>query len=138
MPSQTFPGRYDSLEKIAVFVRHEAEGSGLAHKEVFAVETAVDEAVSNIIEHAYKGENKGEITCTCITTPEGITVTLEDHGVPFNPLTVPVPNFNLPLEERGEHGLGLYLMQKWMDEVHFEFCQDCNRLVMVKHKEKKA
>jgi anti-sigma regulatory factor (Ser/Thr protein kinase) len=34
--------------------------------------------------------------------------------------------------------LGLYLMQKWMDEVHFEFCQDCNRLVMVKHKEKKA
>jgi len=137
MPTQTFPGRYASLEKIASFVRQSAESIEMSHAEVFAVETAVDEAVSNIIEHAYQGEDKGDITCTCTTTPDTLTVILEDFGTPFDPKQVPLPDLYSPLEQRQEHGLGFFMMQKWMDEVHFEFCRDCNRLVMVKHKEKK-
>jgi serine/threonine-protein kinase RsbW len=138
MPTQTYPGRYESLEKIAIFVRHEAESIGLTHAEVFAVETAVNEAVSNIIEHAYQGEGKGDITCTCITDPESISIILEDFGHPFDPSLVPPPDLNAPLKSRKDHGLGIFMMQKWMDEVHFEFCKDCNRLVMVKRKEKKV
>ncbi|MHC1740846.1 MAG: ATP-binding protein [Anaerolineaceae bacterium] len=138
MSTQIFPGRYESLAKIASFVRHEAESIGLPHSDVFAVETAVDEAVSNIIEHAYQGEDKGEITCTCLTDPESITIILEDSGHPFDPSIIPQPDLNAPLKYRNDHGLGIFMMQSWMDEVHFEFCQDCNRLVMVKRKEKQA
>ena len=138
MPTQTFPGRYDSLEKIAAFVRHEAENIDLPYADLFAVEAAVDEAVSNIIEHSYKGEDKGKIACTCISDADSFTVILEDYGIPFNPNSVPLPDLNVPLKQRKDHGLGFFLMHQWMDEVHFEFCQNCNRLVMVKRKEKKA
>ncbi len=132
MPTQIFPGRYDSLEKIASFIRSEAESTHLSHSDVFAVETAVDEAVSNIIEHAYKGEDRGNIVCTCKTDLNSITITLEDNGTPFNPDSIPIPNLDAPLMDRSEHGLGIYMMRKWMDEVHFEFEKGINRVTLVK------
>jgi serine/threonine-protein kinase RsbW len=136
MPTHTFPGRYESLEKIAVFIRSEAEMLGLSHSEVFAVETAVDEAVSNIIEHAYKGEDVGEINCTCTRTADKLTIALEDTGEPFDPSKIPVPDLNAPLKKRKDNGLGFFMMNQWMDEVRFEFCGGLNRLIMVKCKEK--
>jgi serine/threonine-protein kinase RsbW len=137
MPTQIFPGEYASLEKIASFVRHEAESIGLTLVDVFTVETAVDEAVSNIIEHAYHGENKGTITITCNAEPDRLTIILEDFGTSFDPNSIPEPDVYASLEQRKDHGLGMFMMKKWMDEIHFEFCADCNRLVMVKLKEKK-
>lgn len=138
MPTQKFPGRYESLEKIASFIRSEAEHTSLSHSDVFAVETAVDEAVSNIIEHAYQGEDKGEIICICTSDKDGITITLEDYGEPFNPNDIQVPDLNVPLMNRIEHGLGMYMMRKWMDEVHYEFDKGVNRVIMVKRVAKQA
>jgi serine/threonine-protein kinase RsbW len=133
---KTFPGRYESLEEIASFIRDEAEKIGLPNADVFAVETAVDEAVSNIIEHAYEGVENGTIEITCETDPESIKIILIDNGKPFDPHSIPSPDLKAPLNKRKEHGLGLYLMQKWMDEVRFEFCDECNRLVLIKRKAK--
>lgn len=133
---KTFPGRYESLEEIASFIRGEAEKIGLPNADVFAVETAVDEAVSNIIEHAYEGIENGTIEIICETDPESIKIILIDNGKPFDPQSIPSPDLKAPLNKRKEHGLGLYLMQKWMDEVRFEFCEDCNRLVLIKRKAK--
>jgi len=76
MPTMIFPGNYESLEKIAEFVTAEARASGLNRTQVFAVETAVDEACSNIIEHAYGGEGIGDIHCTTISEPERFTMCL--------------------------------------------------------------
>ena len=137
MATQIFPGRYSSLEKIANFVRLEAESVGFSHSDVFSIETAVDEAVSNIIEHAYKGEGIGDITCSCEAEPDSITITLEDTGCSFDPASIPIPDINAPLKKRKQNGLGYFMMQQWMDEVRFDFSCGMNRLVMVKRKEKK-
>lgn len=83
---RSFSGKYDSLAHIADFVREAAVEAGLENFQLYAVETAVDEACSNIIEHAYGGENKGLIDCTCITSNEGLTIILKDMGQPFNPM----------------------------------------------------
>jgi serine/threonine-protein kinase RsbW len=137
MPIHIFPGRYDSLEHIAVFIRSEAEKLGFTNSEVFAIETAVDEAVSNIIEHAYKGENIGEISCFCSRTADRLTIVLEDHGQPFDPTSIPLPDLNAPLKKRKDSGLGFFMMNQWMNEVRFEFEPGLNRLIMVKCKDKK-
>jgi serine/threonine-protein kinase RsbW len=97
---------------------------------------AVDEACTNIIEHAYGGEGRGDIECTCQIDSDGLTVRLCDHGRPFDPSSVPEPDINAGLEERREGGLGLFLIRKLMDEVHFEFTPESgNVLTMVKWKE---
>jgi len=135
MLTVTFPGRFESLEKISDFVAKAAKTAGLDDAGVYAVQLAVDEACTNIIEHAYKGEDKGNIHCSCETIDDGIKVVLRDNGCSFDPEQVPEPVINVPLKDLKPRGLGMFLMHKMMDEVHFEFTSNSgNILTMVKHK----
>jgi serine/threonine-protein kinase RsbW len=131
-----FPGRFDSLAAIGEFVARAAKAAGLNARAIYSVQMAVDEACSNIIEHAYGGEGRGSIECTCCISDEGLTVILHDHGRPFDPASVPDPNLHTSLEDRTVGGLGLYFVRQLMDEVHFEFTPDSgNLLTMVKYKD---
>lgn len=118
----TVPGRYEYLAEIARFITRVAHEAGLTDDAAFHVEMAVDEACSNIMEHAY-ADHSGVIDLTC-TCPEAgcLEVVIHDVGRPFNPESVPIPNVSLPsLDEVTGGGLGLYFMRKLMDEVRFEF-----------------
>ncbi len=130
----TFPGRFESLEKISHFVKNAAKRAGLGEEAVYGVELAVDEACSNIIEHAYRGEDLGEIECTCETTGSGIKIILSNHGHPFNPGQVPKPDLTSPLEKRKKGGLGLFFIDQMMDEARYEFAPGKNTLILIKHK----
>lgn len=134
--TKIFPGRFDSLAKVGEFVTRAAKAAGFGPTAVYAVEMAVDEACTNIIEHAYGGEGRGDIECTCWVDDGELTVTLRDYGSPFDPSSVPEPDINAGLEERREGGLGLYLIRNLMDEVDFEFTSDSgNILTLVKREE---
>ena len=129
--------RFENLEKICDFVDDSAKVAGFDEMARYSIKTAVDEACSNIIDHAYGGEGVGDIECTCEDINDSIEVTLHDNGKPFDPQKIPDPDLSIPIESRRERGLGLYFMRKLMDEVHFEFTKDAgNILVMVKHREK--
>ena len=131
-----FPGRYDSLTGIVDFVTTAAETAGLNARDVQAVQLAVDEACSNIIQHAYGGEGRGDIECTCCIGADGLTMTLTDHGASFSPHDVPIPDLGADLEGRMEGGLGIFIMRKMMDEIRFAFAPESgNVLTMVKRRE---
>jgi anti-sigma regulatory factor (Ser/Thr protein kinase) len=134
-----FPGNFESLDKVCRFVDQIARSGGFDEESLYAIETAVDEAFSNIIDHAYGGENIGTIECSCEIKDSDLIVMLHDHGKPFDPNSIPHPNLNTKLENRKERGLGLYFMRQFMDELQFEFSgEDGNSLVMIKRKEKKG
>jgi serine/threonine-protein kinase RsbW len=135
MQTVTFPGRFDSLAKISEFVTHAAQSAGLDSEAVYQVELAVDEACSNIIDHAYGSEGVGDIQCSVEILENGLQVTLRDWGKSFNPNRVKPPNLGLPLEKVGPRGVGLYLMRKMMDEIHYQAGKEAgNLLTMVKRK----
>jgi serine/threonine-protein kinase RsbW len=136
MKTIIFPGRYACLADIREYVGQSAKNAGFNEKDIYAVELAVDEACSNIIEHAYGGEDKGEIECTCDVQKNGdLVVHLKDHGHPFDPVDVPDPNFTVDLEKLKPRGAGMFLMRKMMDEIsyHFHIGQG-NTLTLVKRK----
>ena len=116
-----FPASFESLALVSVFVGQAAKECGLEDAGIFDVQLAVDEACSNIIEHAYGGECQEDIECTCEIVNEELKVVLEDCGRPFNPLDVPNPNVDASLNDRKGGGLGLYFMRQLMDEVSFQF-----------------
>jgi serine/threonine-protein kinase RsbW len=131
----TFPGRFESLEKISEFVQQAARSACLNEHDVYAVQLAVDEACTNIIEHAYHGEGKGDIVCTCNVLRDGIKVVLLDRASPFHPEAMPEPMLNTSLDEVKPRGLGIFLMRKMMDHVKFEAPPGGgNRLTMIKHR----
>ena len=134
----TFPARFASLAAISEFVTDAAKLAGLDACAVDAVQLAVDEACSNIVEHAYGGEERGDIECVCRVNDDGLTVILRDHGRPFDPSLVPKPDACPTLDDETctGGGLGLYFMRQLMDEVCFEFAPDSGNVVtMVKRKE---
>lgn len=111
-----------------------AQDAGFEKFAVYSIEMAVDEACSNIIEHAYGGEGKGEIRCKCSVSDNSLTIELYDQGRSFDLSSVPPPNLSDNLEEREAHGLGLYFIRQWMDEVRFASRGVDNVLTMVKHR----
>lgn len=130
-----FPGRYKSLPEIADFIKASARAAGLNDSEAYAVQLAVDEACSNIIDHAYEGENEGEIRITCESRDEGLKIILKDQGKPFDPEKIPNPKTDSPVGKLRSRGAGLFLIRKMMDEVEFEFKDGKgNVLTMVKKK----
>ena len=134
----TVPGRFEHLAQIAEFVTQVAREAGLTDDDVFHVEMAVDEACSNVIEHAY-AEKVGEIELTCTIPEHGrLDIVIHDHGSPFNPDAVPEPKLGegAGMDAMQEGGLGLYFMWKLMDEVRFSFSPGHgNTLYMVKRKQ---
>ncbi len=135
-----YPARYTSLERVREFVGQAAELCGMGEQAVYQVQLAVDEAFTNIVEHAYDGESDQLVECSCQIEDDGLLVILHDCGKAFDPTIVAEPDLESPLEERDIGGLGIYFMRKLMDEVHFlpaPVNQDgCNTLTMYKRKEK--
>jgi anti-sigma regulatory factor (Ser/Thr protein kinase) len=133
MPTKRFTCSLNNLEGISDFVVHCANTAGLSESEVYAVELAVDEASTNIIEHGYGQECPSRIDITCEPVEDGIKVVIFDDAAPFDPTSLPDPVINVSLEEVRPRGLGIYLMRKMMDEVCYETSPDKgNTLTMIK------
>ena len=97
------------MDTIRGFASRAARDAGMDDSETYAVELAVDEACTNIIEHAYQGESRGEIECTCDSNDTCLTVVLRDHGKPFDPSTVRLPDLDANIDDRVVGGLGVFL-----------------------------
>lgn len=101
-------------------MNHASDDAGLDEKGHCAVEMAVDEACSNIIEHGYKGMPEGDIECTCDQNDRALTIIIRDHGQAFNIDNVPIPDITDDLEDRRVGGLGVFLIRELMDKVQYE------------------
>ncbi len=126
------PARYAEVAGACAFCATAAEDAGLSEHAAFHVQMAVDEACTNIIEHAYGAENRGTISVVCRVEPGELVVILRDTGKHFNPESVPLPRLGSLLEDTEVGGLGLYFMRQVMDEVRFKFTPEGNELTMVK------
>jgi Beta-lactamase/Histidine kinase-like ATPase domain len=84
----------------------------------FAVETALHEALANAIVHGNHCDTrkKVRVCCGCDST-QGILIVVRDEGEGFDPTKVQ----SLEGEHvASEHGRGIFLINLYMDETHFE------------------
>jgi serine/threonine-protein kinase RsbW len=135
MPNITFPAQFEFLDEIREFVAQVAREGGFTEKEIYSLQLAADEAASNIIEHAYEGISNADLDITCNMRGDTLTITMRDRGISFDPSSVKQPNLKADLSERQIGGLGVYLMRKLMDEVHYESnSKTGNLLTMIKRR----
>ena len=135
--TRTFSGRYAEIRRICDFVGDGAAQAGFGEDAIFQVQLACDEACTNVIEHTYKDEGKGEIIVGWAVRREHFVITIRDHGAPFDPGNIlPPPHL---ADNSGEDdieiqvgGLGVHFMRKLMDEVSFSYQKGGNVLVMKK------
>ena len=93
---------------------------------------AVDEALTNIIRHAYQGK-PGKMVVIVETSDDKVEVVLEDRGKKFDPTQVPPPE--LPRHKPG--GLGVHFIRTIMDQMIYDDQGLAgNRLRLIKHKKR--
>lgn len=134
---RSWPARFDYLDEIRTFVGQAAERAGFSGRAVYAVQMATDEACSNIIEHAYRGQ-AGEIDIQVAWDGKALSITLHDTGRSFEMEKVSKPNINAPLSKRKIGGLGVYLIHRLMDEVRYSSSEQGNMLTLIKYRGKEA
>lgn len=120
MRTEIFQAEFNNLDRIRDFVAQAALDAGLGDEEIYAVQLAVDEAATNIIEHAYRDIVGGQIEITCYRRTDGLAVILRDHGVSFDPSRIRQPNLKAKLSRRTVGGLGVHLIHQLMDEVRYQ------------------
>lgn len=133
MQTINFPAQFSSLASIADAVQRAARSAGLSERSAYAVQLAVDEACSNIIEHGYEGRTDGEIEFRSETLKDGLRIVLRDQGLAFDPTQAPEPDFSVPLEKLQVRGAGVVMMQRAVDELRFRSLPGgINELTLVK------
>jgi anti-sigma regulatory factor (Ser/Thr protein kinase) len=101
------------------------------------LQIAVDEAVTNIIEHGYAGQSrgKGTIWVTIDVSKDRFRIEIADNGTTFDPNTLSDVDIVKHAETGTSGGLGVFLMRKIMDVVDYRYEAGVkNRLVLVKNR----
>jgi serine/threonine-protein kinase RsbW len=99
------------------------------------LQIAVDEAVTNIIEHGYADEPRGSsrIELHVDVTNERFRIEITDHGRTFDPNQITDIDIQQHVLNGRSGGLGVFLMRKIMDQVDYHYqTGGHNQLVLVK------
>jgi serine/threonine-protein kinase RsbW len=95
---------------------------------------AVDEAATNVIEHAYGGAGDRVVELRYEDRGEDLQVDVVDNGRSVDPKAMPRVDLDRYASERRTGGLGVHLMSKIMDSVTFRRSARRNVCCLVRHK----
>jgi anti-sigma regulatory factor (Ser/Thr protein kinase) len=127
------PSSTENLAMIRDFVGNIGSKAGMDEREVARIALAVDEAVANVIEHAYGSDDTREVTIRAVLDDEAVTFEIVDTGKGFDPSQVPAKDLEQLVKERRSGGLGLRLIRTVMDDVQYQIVPgEKNELRMVK------
>ena len=133
MPRIQLAAKLENLEPMLAFIEQGVKKLGFDAQKLNRMHLASEEALVNIINYAYP-DKYGNIEITYeIKEDMRFVVEIIDWGIPFDPLLLPKPDVEAPLEKRKVGGLGIHLIRTIMDEVSYRRDQDRNILTLTKY-----
>jgi serine/threonine-protein kinase RsbW len=104
------------LADVRAFVRGRAASLGADPRAVGDVVLAVDEWVTNVVRHGYRGDH-GPLEVDVDREGSDIVVQIRDAAPVFDPATAPPFDPATPLRQRSPGGMGIHLMYDLMGSV---------------------
>ncbi|MDJ0975159.1 MAG: ATP-binding protein [Planctomycetota bacterium] len=111
----TIPSDPKYLPLVRAMVDEGAALTGFAQEERHAISLAVTEAMTNVIRHAYGGDQEQRIDLTLDTRDQRFRLDIIDYAEYVSPEQIA----SRPLDEVRPGGLGVHLIKSTMDEVHY-------------------
>ena len=127
----------ESLCVVRAALESAAEVLHFPDSDARAIVRSVDEALANVVRHAYGGRSGLPIEVFCKKVRRGgadgkqggLEIVLEDEGAPPDPKKFK----SRPLDEIRPGGLGLHFIRESMDVVEFRRKKGKNQLRLVKY-----
>lgn len=128
----SLPADLDHLAELMDFVNRQAQASGLAPQDLYRVDLAAEEVLTNIIKYAY-AQGGGAVEVACGRQAGQFILEFSDQGQPFDPLGQADPDLGGELEARPVGGLGIHLVRQVMDQVSYQRQGRTNLLCLAKN-----
>ena len=123
----TLPATIAALPEVVDPLREALVERDCPHPTLDHLVVAVEELYVNVAHYAYpEDERPGEVRLTYdFTEPDpegghGVTITIEDEGIPFDPVAKPDPILPTRIEEVKIGGLGILMVRRTMDTFVYE------------------
>ena len=121
------------MEAVRTFVEKHIIEAGFDSKSVEQFKVAVDEACTNVIKHAYNGNEKCEFDVNVIIYTDRCTVCIRDEGHAFKPQEYLEPDIFELAKKRQAGGFGVHIMRRLMDHVEYASEGSVNEVRLTKY-----
>ena len=115
-----FKRSFDEIKNIVTMTESVFDELGMKPDLRNVVDLATEELFVNMV--TYNTESNEDILIEMVPHALGLEVRLTDYNVErFDPAGAASVDIDSPLEERTPGGLGLYLVVKMVDSIHYEY-----------------
>ena len=121
------------LAEVRDFVAEHAQNLGLSDKDISEIRLAVDEAYTNIIKHAYNNTPSKPVKIELGINNTQLWISIMDEGEGFKPEEYKAPDILKRIKNKQRGGMGVFLIQKLMDQVQYNRIGQMNEIRMVKN-----
>jgi anti-sigma regulatory factor (Ser/Thr protein kinase) len=137
MPHHEIPLAPDpaAVPRMIDWVGERCAEAGVAPDLAFKITLALEEAVTNVVNHAFIGVAPPHaIRLRLDIGAETVAAEIIDNGREFDPSAQPRPDLSLPLDKRAAGGLGIPLMRAMMDRIEYRRRDGRNHLRLEKRR----
>ncbi|MBN1807813.1 MAG: ATP-binding protein [Planctomycetes bacterium] len=130
------PNDTQYLSQVRSIVKEVVTEAAFPDDEANRIILAVDEAVTNIMQHAYEHDLEGNLEIELVLELDNtkFEVVIRDTGKSFDPAAIELPDLDQHIKNGKRHGLGIFLIRQIMDEVIYSYKNGIrNELKMVKY-----
>ena len=131
---QKFKRSFNELKNIVTMTESMFLEEGVEPDLRNVVDLATEELFVNMV--TYNTESKEDILIQMLPHEHGIEVSLTDYDVArFDPRSAGSVDVDAPLDERTPGGLGLYLVLKMVDSIHYEYRNRQSKITFIVDRE---
>jgi anti-sigma regulatory factor (Ser/Thr protein kinase) len=120
------------LETLCQHLNKFGQDTGLSEACITDINICLDELFTNIVCYGFKDNLEHMTRFNMQLNNNVLTVSIEDEGIPFNPLEKEDPEIPDDLIDVRIGGLGISIVRKLMDDIRYERKHGRNRLTMKK------
>ena len=124
------PADASQLAELNQFLREFWRAAELEPASLGSFELALEEIFLNIVMHGSRPGSALRVEVSLSLGTDAVTMTVEDDGPHFDPLSLPEPDVTASLADRRVGGLGVHLVRNLMDTVSYARVGGCNQLCM--------
>jgi anti-sigma regulatory factor (Ser/Thr protein kinase) len=129
-PVLTIGNRLADLAVAGDWLSAQGASLGLDAKTLAAMRLCLEEALANVVTHAYADHDGHAITLILTAAAHEITLCIEDDGLPFDPTSAPEPANNDGIENATIGGRGLTLIRNYAHRLGYTRQDGANCFVM--------
>jgi len=129
--SISIPSQTQLLKMVVEITKHIATIYQFRPAEAQKISLAVDEAITNAIEHSYDNREDQDISVEFYLNPEGLMIKVIYAGTPPDLNTRQI-NLHTMIKTKSKGGLGVELMRRIMDSVDYKTVDGVNTCEMIK------